>query len=85
MREFIWSTNLSSVAYTIDVGQVLYLECYELKLVARYGTCPTLVVWVTDEGFIDQMVTPGSSMLKTPKSLEIRLLIKSPKLETPKS
>ena len=31
------------------------VECYGFGSIARYGTCPTLVVWATDEGFIDQM------------------------------
>ena len=30
-------------------------QCYGLKPVARYETCPTPVVWATDKGFIDQM------------------------------
>ena len=31
------------------------LKWYGFGPIARYETCPTSVVWATDEGFIDQM------------------------------
>ena len=39
----------------ITVSEVGIRVCYGLKPVARYETCPTLVVWAIDEGFIDQI------------------------------
>ena len=40
---------------TTQKTPIRVVECYGLKLVVRYGICPTSVVWATDEGFIDQM------------------------------
>jgi len=31
------------------------VEYYGFGPIARYGTCPTSVVWAANEGFIDQM------------------------------
>jgi len=46
----------SQVLYSLSTMQSLIApSCYGFGPIARYGTCPTLVVWATDEGFIDQL------------------------------